>query len=278
MKKGVFFFPNLLTTGNLFCGIMSIIFTVMDALKLQAYEGETPPFGLSAWLIILAGLFDYLDGMVARLMKASSRFGVEYDSLADLVSFGVAPALLLYVSILRYRGTWGVLITAWFIIAGALRLARYNSQVMTEERKNFMGMPIPAGAGLLVSYILFSRWYGLWYGKKDIIFNSMLGWYEENILFFNTIFVPVFVFVVSCLMVSTLEFPGMKGSPKKRMPFLMMALFVFVLALAVHSPEIVLFVLLTVYMFWALWLNLSKFWRPAFKEKKAPHLEKHTFN
>ena len=255
MKKGIYILPNLLTTGNLFCGVLSIIYTVMDGLKLQAYEGNTPPFGFSAWLILLATVFDLLDGMVARLMRATSRFGVEYDSLSDLVSFGMAPALLLYVAVLRYRQEWGIIVTVLFVIAGALRLARYNSLNATEERKHFMGMPIPAAAGLLASYMLLSRWGGFWYGDKGIIFNKVIGWHEENIYFFNKVFVPVFVLMISLLMVSTLEFPSLKVFLKQRLPFTVLVLFVFIVTLAVHQPEIVIFGLLSIYLLGSLAMN-----------------------
>ncbi len=271
-KKGIYLLPNLLTTGNLFCGVLSIIFSVTDALKLKAYEGMTPPFGVSAWLILGAALFDLFDGMVARLMGASSQFGLEYDSLADLVSFGIAPAIMLYLAVLRYQLQWGIILTIFFVIAGALRLARYNTFKNPEDNKNFVGMPIPSAAGFLASYVLLSRWGGWWYGKKGILFDSVLGWYEENLTFFNTIFVPVMVLLLSCLMVSTLEFPSLNWASKKRLPFMVLVLLVFLMAIAVNSPEMVVFILLSVYLIYALIFNVFKLMRG--KKVKSPLLEK----
>lgn len=139
--------PNILTTLNIVCGVWAM------TLCFQAGPAE---FRQACWLIILAAVFDGLDGRVARWAKVSSKFGVELDSLADVVSFGVAPALLIYAYSLKGMGNLGRLAAIAVPVCGALRLARFN--VGTGEGQSpyyFQGSPIPAGAALLVSLVLF---------------------------------------------------------------------------------------------------------------------------
>src|SRR5881628_97628 len=131
LKKGVYLIPSLFTTGNLICGFFSIIST-FNGHYLQA-----------AVFIILAHLLDGVDGSVARLTKTTSQFGIEFDSLADLVSFGVAPAILAYYWALVPWGTWGWLAACLYVVCGALRLARFNVQIGTVEKSHFVGLPIP---------------------------------------------------------------------------------------------------------------------------------------
>ena len=142
MKKGIYILPNLFTLGNMLCGFYSIISTI---------EGR---FHHAAVAIFIAALADGLDGKIARLTKTCSRFGVEFDSLADLVSFGVAPALLIYIWALRPYQRVGWLAAFLFVICGALRLARFNVQVYTSENKYFTGLPIPAAATTIASFVL----------------------------------------------------------------------------------------------------------------------------
>jgi CDP-diacylglycerol--serine O-phosphatidyltransferase len=122
LKKGVYLLPSLFTTGNLICGFFSLIST-FNGQYLQA-----------AVFIIIAHLLDGVDGSVARLTRATSQFGVEFDSLADLVSFGVAPAALVYFWALVPWQTWGWLAACLYVVCGALRLARFNVQMRTENR------------------------------------------------------------------------------------------------------------------------------------------------
>jgi CDP-diacylglycerol--serine O-phosphatidyltransferase len=139
--KGIF--PGTFTMGNVVCGFLAI---------LSAFEGE---ISTACWLVILAGFLDALDGKVARLSGSSSRFGVELDSLADFLSFGIAPAVIVYQVKLNYMGKWGWLISIVYIMAASYRLARYNILAATDEKKNFMGMPVPMAALTLVSYLIF---------------------------------------------------------------------------------------------------------------------------
>jgi CDP-diacylglycerol--serine O-phosphatidyltransferase len=150
--QGVFLFPALLTIGNLFCGFYALILTTDQRYTEAAYA------------ILVAMVMDMLDGRVARLIKATSQFGVEFDSLADVVSFCVAPAFLLYTFALgdMPRAAWFG--TALFLICGALRLARFNVQTGTVDRRFFIGLPTPAGAGVIASTVILldevelSRW------------------------------------------------------------------------------------------------------------------------
>jgi CDP-diacylglycerol--serine O-phosphatidyltransferase len=142
------FFPGVFTVGNMLCGFLSI---------LQSFEGEAVS---ACWLVILAGFFDALDGKLARFSRSSSRFGIELDSLADLVSFGIAPAVIFYSFKLYMLGTWGWILGFLFIICGAFRLARFNLEVRQEDKLYFTGLPIPAAGVTLSGYTLFS--YQLW--------------------------------------------------------------------------------------------------------------------
>jgi CDP-diacylglycerol--serine O-phosphatidyltransferase len=140
--KGIF--PGIFTVGNMFCGFVSI---------LSSFDGE-PVF--AAWMIILAAFFDALDGKVARFAGSASRFGVELDSLADILSFGIAPAVLFYTLDIYPLGKWGWILGFVFVMCGAFRLARFNvQQSKLEEKLPYMGRPIPTAAITLVAYILF---------------------------------------------------------------------------------------------------------------------------
>src|SRR2546422_8297117 len=141
-RSGIFLLPSLLTTGNLFCGFFALLLTVENR------------YTEAALAIFVAMIMDILDGRVARLMKATSQFGLEFDSLADVVSFCVAPAFLLYSYALKdlSRPAWfGVFL---FVTCGALRLARFNVQTGTVDRRFFIGLSTPAAAGVVAATIL----------------------------------------------------------------------------------------------------------------------------
>ncbi len=142
-RRGVYILPNLLTTGNLFAGFFSIVSTI---------HGE---YEKAAVAILISWIFDILDGKVARLTRAASRFGIEYDSLVDLVAFGVAPALLAYLWAFTTLREIGWLASFAFVACGALRLARFNVMATTEAKQYFLGLPIPGAAGLMATSTLF---------------------------------------------------------------------------------------------------------------------------
>lgn len=144
-KAAMHLIPNLFTTGNLFCGVFSIL-SVFNANYLAA-----------AVAILVAMVFDVLDGKSARLTNSTSHFGLEYDSLSDVVSFGVAPGLLLYTWALSGQGTFGIAVMFAYVAMGAVRLARFNSTVAQADGKYFTGLAIPAAAGVVASMVIFDH-------------------------------------------------------------------------------------------------------------------------
>ena len=134
--------PSLFTTGNLFCGYYAIIHSFSHQFEKAAYA------------IFLAGIFDVLDGRVARITRSTSQFGVEYDSIADVVSFGVAPAVFAYMWALEPMGRLGWASSFFFAACGALRLARFNTIAAELPKAYFLGLPIPAAAITLISAYL----------------------------------------------------------------------------------------------------------------------------
>lgn len=159
----IYILPNLMTTCNLFAGFFSII---------QAIRGE---FLLASYAIVVAAIFDQLDGRLARLTRSTSKFGAEYDSICDVVSFGVAPALLLFQWALEPFGRVGWVACFLFVACGALRLARFNVQVNVVEGNYFQGLPIPMAAGIVASSVLAFTDLG-WdaNGSRLILFMTML--------------------------------------------------------------------------------------------------------
>jgi CDP-diacylglycerol--serine O-phosphatidyltransferase len=142
-RKGVYILPNMLTVASLFCGFMGI---------LWAIEGR---FELTSLAILVSCLFDGLDGKVARLTGTSSDFGVQLDSLCDLVAFGVAPAIMIYQWELHAFGRLGIMASFLMVACGALRLARFNVQTATGSKKFFVGLPIPAAGCVVATLFMF---------------------------------------------------------------------------------------------------------------------------
>jgi len=213
--KGIF--PGVFTVGNMLCGFISI---------LQSFEGEAIH---AAWLIILAGFFDALDGKIARISRSASRFGIELDSFADFVSFGIAPAVIFYSFRLYVLGTWGWLLGFLFIICGAFRLARFNLEARLEEKPYFTGLPIPVAAITLCGYTLFS--YELW---GELLYPEVL---------------ITLVIVFSALMVSGIEYetlPRFSLNSKKNMIKLLYILVALIAVLL--KPRLAIFPLGMIYV------------------------------
>ncbi|NBV23043.1 MAG: CDP-diacylglycerol--serine O-phosphatidyltransferase [Proteobacteria bacterium] len=196
-KLRIYFLPNLMTAGNLFCGFLAI--TKIVESKLDA---PYPNIRAALLYILLACIFDLLDGRVARMVGKESPFGREFDSLADVVSFGVAPAFLVHRIVLRDvfgSPELGWLIAAIYLICGAFRLARFNCMaVMPQSASNnsgeFTGVPIPAAAGMVASLTLFLMW-----------------WDEKEFAVGNWRYVlPVLLLFLSYLMVSEVKYPSFK--------------------------------------------------------------------
>lgn len=213
LRKGVYLLPNLITAGGMFAGFYVII---------AASDGK---YDTAAWFILLAAIFDGLDGKVARLTGTESKFGVELDSLADVIAFGVAPGVLLYVWALRPFGKLGWLAAFLYVICGALRLARFNVQVETVESKRFIGMPIPAAACIVATCVLLFYELG---GSGTIKMISMV----------------VLVFLLAFLMISNIKYMSLKDPDMfKRQPFMMLVMAIFMIIVIVAKPEIMLFLI-----------------------------------
>lgn len=140
-RRGIYLLPTCFTTGNLFCGFFAII---------EAGRGR---FGMAALLIVIAGILDGLDGRIARLTGTTSEFGVQFDSLADIVSFGVSPALVAYYWALTPLGRRGWMVAFLFVACAAVRLARFNIQHGAADRRFFAGLPSPAAAGSIATLV-----------------------------------------------------------------------------------------------------------------------------
>ena len=217
LKRGVYLLPNLVTTGGLFAGFYGIVATM---------NGD---YNLAAWFILISAVFDALDGKVARLTGTTSRFGVEYDSLVDLVSFGVAPGLLMYSWALQPFGKFGWLAAFLYVVCGALRLARFNIQVNTVESRRFVGLPIPAAAGMVASCVLLFYYLG---GTGTI----------------KKISVLLLIYVLAYLMVSNHSYNSFKDPELvKRQPFGFLVLAIIFIIVVVAQPEIMLFSLASIY-------------------------------
>ena len=153
-RRGIFLLPSLLTTGNLFCGFLALVLTADGRLAEAAVA------------IFVAMVLDVLDGKVARLTRTTTQFGVEFDSLADVVSFCVAPAFMLYTLVLGRLGRAAWLGAFLFVICGALRLARFNVHTGVSDRRYFVGLPTPAAAGIVAATVFLlggeepERWVG----------------------------------------------------------------------------------------------------------------------
>jgi CDP-diacylglycerol--serine O-phosphatidyltransferase len=218
-KKGVYLLPNLLTSVSLFGGFYAIV---------ASFDGN---FVYAAIAIIISGVFDCLDGRVARLTGTSSKFGVEYDSLADLIAFGLAPGLLIFTWGLRSFGRYGWLAAFLYVVCAALRLARYNVQVTTIENKRFNGLPVPAAAMLVSSTILLYNHFGL--ADEVSKYVVVLG----------------YVYLLAFLMVSNIKYHSFKElNLSQRMPFKLLVGSIFLLIAIAAEPPLMLFLLSFLYV------------------------------
>jgi CDP-diacylglycerol--serine O-phosphatidyltransferase len=216
---GVYLLPNLLTSVGLFCGTYSIVQTMKEA------------YFKAAIAILIALVFDALDGRVARMTKTESRFGVEYDSLCDLASFGLASGLLIYKWALIPWGIWGWLAIGLFVCCAALRLARFNTQVGMTPQGHFVGLPVPAAAVTLAGIVLVYRYLG-GSGLPDKHVALLLVTYG-----------------LALLMVSTLPYPSFEQFKlHKRQPlWLLVAIVVGLMALVAYY-RVLIFASISIYV------------------------------
>jgi CDP-diacylglycerol--serine O-phosphatidyltransferase len=212
----IYVLPNLLTTANMFFGFFSVIYSIKQEFTLAAYA------------IVGASVFDLLDGRVARMTGATSRFGAEYDSLSDLISFCMAPSMLMYLWALQPFNKVGWLASFLFVACGALRLARFNVQSVGVEKKDFQGLPTPMAAGIVASSVLAFNELGL------------EGYRHWGLL--------AITFLLSFVMVSTFRYRSFKDLDlREKLPFHYLVIGVLLLIVVAWRPEIMLFVLFLSY-------------------------------
>ena len=233
-KRGIYLLPNLFTTGALFAGFYAIV---------QAMNNK---FEYAAVAIFIAMVLDGLDGRVARLTHTQSEFGAEYDSLSDMVSFGVAPSLVIYEWAFRGMGKWGWFAAFIYCAATALRLARFNTNIDVVDKRYFQGLPSPAAAALVAGFV----WVMLDYGFKG----EAVHWYAAVLTVF-----------AGLSMVSNLPFYSFKDlNMRKSVPFVAIFLIALFFILVSSYPPGVLFALFLCYALsgYVLWL-----WRLRHKQQ-----------
>ncbi len=217
-RKSIYIVPNLFTAASLFCGFYAIISAM----------GEK--FEAAAVAIFLAGVLDGLDGRVARLTRSTSQFGVEFDSLSDLIAFGVAPALLAFQWALAPFGRLGWLAAFMFVVCGALRLARFNVQKSVEDVSYFKGLPIPAAACFIASLVLF---VSFWEGELETRSHPIL----------------VMIYILSFFMVSTIPYYSFKKLDlKNHKPFNVLVSIILVALVIAYKPMVMLFLIMLLYI------------------------------
>lgn len=260
----IFFLPNLMTAGNLFCGFGAVIKCIQARLLTDSGEYAMLHTNLSwmalytqaVWLILAAVIFDSLDGRLARMGGRTSLFGAEFDSLADVVSFGVTPALMVFFLILAPREEYqwfrelGWLIAFVYLLCGAVRLARFNvitnpllHRAELESNKDFVGLPIPAAAGTVASMVL-------------LLLNLAANARELRQL---TLTLPLILILVSFLMVSTVRYPSFKQVNWETKTRFRTFVVVFVgIVLVIRLREVALFILFLAYIGYGLFAHYQR--------------------
>jgi CDP-diacylglycerol--serine O-phosphatidyltransferase len=218
LRKGVYLIPSLFTAGNIMCGFFSIVST---------FNGQ---YVQAALFIIFAHILDGVDGYAARLTKTTSQFGIEFDSLADVVSFGVAPAVLVYFWALVPWGNWGWLAACTYVVCGALRLSRFNVQAGLPAKSHFVGLPIPAAAEMIVATIFLYYYLG--------------GEGAPN----KQVTLLLVIYGLAGLMVSGFPYFSLKNTDlKKRFPIWMLVFAVILIKVVVMAPQVMFFTLFLLY-------------------------------
>lgn len=229
MRKGIYLLPNLITLSSMFSGFYSII-----ASFNSDYER-------AAWAILVASVFDVLDGWVARMTHTATRFGIEIDSLSDAISFGVAPGVLVYSWSLQSFGKIGWLGAFFMVACAALRLARFNVQMGSEEKKHFTGLPSPAAALMIATTVL------AYQEVIDTLKEMHLVVLADMISL--DYWVLAMTFIVAGLMVSNITYHSVKeANLKERRPFGLLVAIVALLVVVAYHPALVLFLISLAYV------------------------------
>ncbi|MEK7748276.1 MAG: CDP-diacylglycerol--serine O-phosphatidyltransferase [Nitrospirota bacterium] len=241
-RKGIYILPNLFTTGNLFCGVFALL-CVIDKHYVTA-----------AMAIIVGAIFDLLDGKLARITKTTSQFGLEYDSLADVVSFVVVPGFLFYSWGLIGFGQLGLIALFLYVACGAMRLARFNAHTPAVETGKFTGLPSPAAAGLIATFVILDD-YILHFGKEI-----------RPIIILGTAYTLAF------LMVSTLPYRSFKNLRlKDQKPFSALVITVLALLVIFVAPQVTFFALTSLYVLsGVIEKPATAIYHLVFKEKDRP--------
>jgi len=229
MRKGIYILPNLMTLSSMFFGFYSIA---------ASFNSE---YTTAAWTILAASVFDVLDGWVARITHTATRFGIEIDSLADVISFGVAPGILVYSWALRSFGRIGWTGAFFLVACAALRLARFNVQMGSTEKKHFTGMPTPAAALMIATTVL------AYDELLDILRNIKLFWLADAVG--ADYWILALTFLLAGLMVSNITYHSLKeANLKERRPFGILVVIAALLALVAYHPALVLFLIILFYV------------------------------
>jgi CDP-diacylglycerol--serine O-phosphatidyltransferase len=260
LKKGIYIMPSLFTCGNISCGFLSVISSI---------NGN---FTKAAWLLIFAIAFDMMDGRIARLTKTTSEFGVHLDSLSDLTSFGIAPSIMIYQLVLNSMGKVGKSIAVLFILCSALRLAKFNVRANDKEVHSFfIGLPTPASAGLLISFVLSYELFVADPGQS-LTFKTIPILMKSMPVFFKIM--PVVVVLLSLLMVSNVHYISFKKMEfSKPKVFRLLILMVLLVWLIVTFPQNIIFILFTLYAFSGILAYASRYWK-IFKRNYLSNVEK----
>jgi CDP-diacylglycerol--serine O-phosphatidyltransferase len=215
-RRGIYLLPNVVTSMSLFGGFYAMVASV---------DKRFVPASIA---IFASCVLDALDGRVARMTGSTSRFGVEYDSLSDVISFGVAPGFLAYMWALKGYGRFGWVAAFLYVVCGALRLARFNVQAETVQKKQFLGLPIPAAAATIAASVLF-------FGELSL---------PPQV---KSIFIPVLMYALAFLMVSGVRYASLKGiSVSRHFDAVVVAILLFGIVLI--EPAIMLFIVTMAYM------------------------------
>lgn len=242
-NRGIYLLPSVLTTFGMFAGFYSIISSI---------NGEYTAAAIS---IMIAMLWDTLDGRVARLTNTQSAFGAEYDSLADLVSFGLAPALLVYEWTLSDLGRFGWFAAFVYLACAALRLARFNTQVSSADKRYFQGLPSPAAAGVIATMIWLKIWTYAFFDSDVISIGYYLG--------------AAITIICGLLMVSNVRYYSFKELDAKKASFRFLLAIVLSLIVLLYKPNIVLFTGFFLYMLSGPFITIAGLNKKRLEKKKS---------
>jgi CDP-diacylglycerol---serine O-phosphatidyltransferase len=253
LRKGIYILPSLFTCGNMSFGVLSVIASI---------GGHFIP---AAWFLIGALCCDIFDGRIARMTKTTSTFGMELDSLSDLVSFGIAPAIMMYMLVLNTMGKIGIAVAVLYVLCCALRLARFNVLAQAGEvHKHFMGLPTPASAGVLISFVLSYQLLapeGFHLNSKTIpkLMEFMPAFFKV---------MPIVIVVLSFLMVSNIPYLSFKKLKLSKIHTIeLLAVIIVVIILIVIFPQNTIFIIFSIYAISGLLIYVPSL---IFKKRKPP--------